>query len=256
MNNISVAIATYNEEKNIEKCLLSVKSLADEIVIVDGSSTDRTVELASLFTDKIEVTTNPKNFHINKQKAIEKSTSEWILQLDADERVSKELAMEIKRAVKNSENNGFWISRKNYFLGKALMKGGQFPDYTVRLYRKGKGSLPQKDVHEQAVVEGKVGYLKNSLLHYPYDSFSAYLKKWNRYNDFIADQIRVELKNKSMLLKLLFALGYLLVRPSHWFLTTYFRHKGFYDSWQGFLFSLFSALRFPVAYIKYLKSTI
>lgn len=251
---LSVAMATFNEEHNIERCLSSIKDIADEIVIVDGSSTDRTVEIAKLYGARIVVTNNPKNFHINKQKAITLCTGEWILQLDADEEVDGKLGKEILEHInkKESEYSGFWLSRKNFFLGKFLMKGGQYPDYTVRLYKKGKGYLPQKDVHEQAVVEGKIGYLSNSLLHYPYQSFMNYLYKWNRYNNFAADQIKHELSRKGYISKVMFAIGYLFVKPTHWFITTYFRHKGFYDSWQGLVFSFFSSLRFPIAYIKYI----
>ncbi|PIR78803.1 MAG: hypothetical protein COU26_04565, partial [Candidatus Levybacteria bacterium CG10_big_fil_rev_8_21_14_0_10_36_30] len=132
-------------------------------------------------------------------------------------------------------------------------KGGQYPDYTIRLYKKGKGRLPQKDVHEQAEVEGKVGYLKNPLLHYPYKNFSFYIEKWNRYNILIATQIKKDMERKNKFERFIFGIGYLIIKPTHWFLTTYIRHKGFVDLWQGFVFSLFSALRFPVAYIKYLQ---
>lgn len=254
MQKLSVVLATYNEEKNLSACLDSVKDIADEIVIVDGTSTDKTVEIAKRYNAKIKITTNPQNFHINKQKAIDMAVNPWILQLDADEHVSRELGEEILEIKKNdSDYAGFWIPRKNYFLGRFLMKGGQYPDYTIRLYKKGKGRLPQKDVHEQAEVEGKTGYLKNALLHFPYKDFKFYIDKWMRYNNFIAVQIRDELKNKNIFLRLLFGIGYLVIKPIHWFLTTYFRHKGFVDSWQGFVFSFFSALRFPVSYIKYMQ---
>lgn len=268
---LSVVLATYNEEKNLARCLESVKDIADEIVIVDGTSTDKTVEIAKKFDAKVTVTDNPPNFHINKQKAIDMARKDWILQMDADEVVSAELASEIKTILdrgslivdvqssdiqhptsKNQDQtssvNGYWIPRKNFFLGRFLMKGGQYPDYTVRLYKKGKGKLPQKDVHEQAVIEGKVGYLHAALLHYPYENFSAYLKKWSKYNVFAGNLLRDELEKKSLAGRLVFGIGYCIVKPGHWFLTTYFRHKGFYDSWQGFVFSLFSALRFPFSY--------
>ena len=133
------------------------------------------------------------------------------------------------------------------------MKGGQYPDYTLRLYRRGKGHLPQVHVHEQAEVTGQVGYLKQALLHYPYGDFAAYLLKWNRYNDLLAGQIKESLRNKNFIVKIGYGIGYLIVKPAHWFLTTYFRHKGFMDLWSGFVFSLFSALRFPVSFLKYLR---
>ncbi len=270
---LSVVLATYNEEKNIARCLESVKELADEIIVVDGTSKDKTVEIAKKFGAKVTVTDNPPNFHINKQKAIDKATGDWILQMDADEVVSPELAKEIssivhgsqftekngsnhskklnpKPSTLNAEINGFWMPRKNFFLGRFLMKGGQYPDYTVRLYKRGKGKLPQKDVHEQAVIEGKVGYLDGALLHYPYENFNHYYKKWSRYNELLAQQIHDDIKNKGTTQKFTTAVGYLFLRPAHWFLTTYIRHKGFYDLWPGFVFSLFSALRFPASYIK------
>lgn len=252
---LSVVLATYNEEKNLPSCLDSLKDIADEIVIVDGTSKDKTVEIAKKYGAIIKVTTNKSNFHINKQMAIDLATKDWILQMDADEHVSQELKEEIKEILEKDpkEFNGYWMPRKNWFLGRFLMKGGQYPDYTLRLYRKRKGRLPQKDVHEQAEVEGKVGYLKSALLHYPYASFGQYLKKWNFYNNFYAMQIKEEQKNKNILQKIFYALMYLFVRPAHWLLTTFIRHKGFYDLGQGFVFSLFSALRFPISYIKSLK---
>ena len=249
---LSVVLATYNEEANLAGCLDSVKGLADEIVIVDGTSSDKTVEIAKKYGARVKITTNKPNFHINKQMAIDMATKDWILQLDGDEHVSPEQKEEIEKILENDpkEYNGYWMPRKNWFLGRFLMKGGQYPDYTLRFYRTGKGRLPQKDVHEQAVVEGKVGYLKSALLHYPYKDFSHYLNKWNRYNILFAGQIKEERAGKNILQKLFYVLGYLFIKPAHWLFTTFLRHKGFVDGWQGFVFSLFSALRFPVSYIK------
>src|SRR3989338_7619182 len=155
MASISIVLATFNEEKNLSDCLESVKDLANEIIVIDGLSTDKTVEIAKKYKAVVKVTSNPPIFHINKQKAIDKATKDWILQLDADERVTPELKKEILSVIndKDNKNAGYWIPRKNWFLGRFLMKGGQYPDYTIRLYKRGKGRLPQKDVHEQAVVE-------------------------------------------------------------------------------------------------------
>lgn len=129
------------------------------------------------------------------------------------------------------------------------MKGGQYPDYTLRLYKRGKGRLPQKDVHEQAEVKGEVGYLKSPLIHMADPSFSHYLKKYRRYTDLIAKNLRENRVGKN---PLVFG-KYTVLLPAWWFLTTYIRHKGFMDSWQGFVFSFFSALRFPISYIKYIE---
>lgn len=249
---ISVVLATYNEEKNLSDCLESVKMLADEIIIVDGSSSDNTVEVAKLFSAKVFVVANQKNFHINKQKAIDKATKDWVLQLDADERVTPELKKEIESRITNHESriNGYWIPRKNWFLGRFLMKGGVYPDYTLRLYKKGKGRLPQVDVHEQAIVDGEVGYLKNPLIHIADPSFSRYLKRFDRYTTFIARQLKEEKTGQNLFI----LLKYLVALPLYWFVLQYGRHKGFLDGWQGFVFAFFSAMRFPVSYLKFLKN--
>src|SRR5687768_13435739 len=119
---ISVVLATYNEEKNLARTLESVKKIADEIVIADGSSTDNTEKIAKSFGAKVIRTTNKANFHINKQMGIDAAHSDWILQMDADEVVPAELADEIEKKInEDSDINGYWMPRKNYFLGKFLM---------------------------------------------------------------------------------------------------------------------------------------
>lgn len=246
---LSVVLATYNEEKNLEACLESVYGWCDEIVVVDGGSKDQTVTIAKKYNAKVFATDNPKIFHINKQKAIDRAQGSWILQLDADERVSKELQREIDGETAKDEYDGYWMPRKNFFLGRFLMKGGVYPDYTLRLYKNGKGKLPQKDVHEQAVVSGPVGYLNTPLIHMADTSLSRYLLRFNRYTDLIAKELK---KNKTFP-PFLF-IDYVFIMPLYWFLWTYVRHKGFMDSWQGFVFSFFSSLRFPVAYMKFVYS--
>lgn len=259
MKKLSVALATYNEEANIKMCLDAVKDWADEIVIVDGESTDKTVEIAKSLGARIISRHNQKNFHINKQIAIDACKYPWILQLDADEVVSLGLKREIEGILRSDEEkgkaikDGYNIPRKNWFLGRFLMKGGQYPDYTIRFYRNGKGRLPQKDVHEQAVIDGEIGFLSEAMLHYPYKNFAAYYHKWQRYNRFAEDLLKTELKHKNIVVKIWVGLKHLLFLPIYWFVWTYGRHKGFYDGWQGFVFCLFSALRFPVSYIIYVK---
>lgn len=247
MNNISVAIAVYNEEKKLPNLLKSVYQWVDEIVIVDGGSTDQTKEIARKYKARIISSDNPANFHINKQKAIDACTQKWILQLDADEVVPEDLKKEILLLREQKEVNGYWMPRKNYFLGTFLTKGGQYPDWTLRLYRRGKGTLPAKSVHEQAVVVGKTEYLTNALLHFSYTNFSEYIEHFNRYTSLFAAEFaeqKIPIGWYSFFLFIWF-------KPSYWFLLTYIRHKGFYDGFTGFVFSFFSALRFPVAYIKY-----
>ncbi|MEK7166700.1 MAG: hypothetical protein AAB874_07870, partial [Patescibacteria group bacterium] len=128
--------------------------------------------------------------------------------------------------------------------------GGAYPDYSLRLYRKGKGRLPQKDVHEQAEVVGSVSYLHEPIIHMADVSFSRYMLRFNRYTELIALQI----KERDAKITLVGLVTYLVFKPIAWFLSVYIRHKGFMDSWQGLIFSFFSALRFPVAYIKFMRN--
>ncbi len=282
---VSVVLATFNEEKNLKDCLESVKDMTDDIVIVDGTSTDRTVEIAKRYNARIVITKNHPIFHINKQKAIDLAKHEWILQLDADERVSKKLAKEIvalaemneeeiedhqknlskkklffrhqqlieerdgKIGKQNGTYNAFFIPRLNYFLGRYLRYGGVYPDGVIRFMRKGNAYLPCKDVHEQMVVEGKVGWLQNDLYHYDSPTFRRYLLRNSRYIDLIA----TDLKEKHTKKNVQNFMRYIFILPISWFLQTYIRHKGFLDGWQGFVFSFFSAFRFPRAYTRYIR---
>lgn len=249
MSKISVVLAVYNEGDNLKACLNAIKDLADEIIIVDGGSVDKTLEIAEEFNSKIIKTYNPPVFHINKNKAIDAASGDWILQLDADEIVSNSLKEEIKKVIKISSYNGFWIPRKNFFLGKFLTKGGQYPDYTLRLYRKGKGRLPAKDVHEQAIVEGKVGYLKNDLLHMRDKEFSIYIHRFNRYTDLLA----LQMKERGEKITLFSFVNNVIFKPFFWFIMVYIRHRGYVDGLSGFIFAFFSSLRFSVSFLKLWK---
>jgi (heptosyl)LPS beta-1,4-glucosyltransferase len=282
---LSVAIATFNEESNIGDCLESIKDLADEIVIVDGESSDKTVEIAKRYGARVKVKKNEPIFHINKQISFDMSEGDWILYLDADERVSSKLKKEIisvinmndeeleayqdslpskrlferhqslveKRdgVVGTSEGNyvAFFFPRLNYFLGKYLRFGGVYPDGVIRLFKRGKAYLPCKSVHEQMVVEGKVGWLQNDLLHIDSPTFGRYLQRNSRYINLIVDEMKAEKMPKS--------LGnffdYMVIKPISWFLMTQIRNKGILDGFQGIVFSFFSALRFPRAYLRYIN---
>jgi len=244
---ISVAIATYNEEANIKRCLDAVSDWVDEIIIVDGSSSDNTVKTAKEFKKvKLISTNNPSMFHINKQKAIDACSSHWILQLDADEVVTKKLKEEIIKTIPDTKYNGFWIKRQNFFLSRFLRKGGVYPDPTIRLYRRGFAKLPCKNVHEQAQVKGDVATLQEDLLHYADPTFSRYLLRNDRYTSLLAQ----ELLEKNVKISLTNFLIYFFIKPVHWFFLTYFRHRGYVDAFPGFVFSWYSSLRFPLAYIK------
>ncbi|MBI5449610.1 glycosyltransferase family 2 protein [Candidatus Gottesmanbacteria bacterium] len=248
MKKLSVAIATFNEEAHIGRSLASVSGWADEIVLVDGGSRDNTVLIAKTFGAKIIETTNPPIFHINKQKALDACSGIWILQLDADEVVTHELRNEIIKMIDgNPKENGYYISRRNYFLGHWLHKGGQYPDYVMRLFKRGKGWFPAKNIHEQIVVEGPVGYLKEPLEHYSYRTMKDYWRKADAYTSLTADELArvAEKKNIASYIQ------YEIVMPVKTFLSIFLRHKGFLDGIYGFLFALFSALHYPIAYQKY-----
>lgn len=271
---LSLCLAVFNEEKNLHYPLDSAIDLVDEVVVVDGGSTDKTVEKALSYGKKVQVirTNNPKMFHQNKQKAIEAAKGDWILQLDADEALSNELKQEIRAIIfsdkqKNNQKkfrvqtgeekdlveiNAFWLSRKNWFLGRFLTKGGVYPDQTIRLYRRGTAYFPCQDVHENVEVVGgpeKTAYLKNPLLHYADPNFSRYLIRWDRYTS-----LEVE-KMKSEGVKKIGFFSYFFWQPIKTFFLMYFRHLGFIDGFSGFVFALFSALRFWVIYIKFKTET-
>lgn len=245
---LSVVLATFNEAEYLPACLSSVQGLADEIIVVDGSSKDKTRAIAKVAGAKVFQVKNQAIFHINKQIAVDKAKGRWILQLDADERVSQELKQEILTIIhKPPVFSGYYLPRKNFFLTKFLTKGGQYPDYVIRLFQKGKGKFPCQSVHEQITIAGKVSYLSNPLIHYADQYFSRYLLRFNRYTSLDANKLVREKKAPGLLM----ALNYFMVKPTTWFLAAFFRHKGFMDGLPGFIFALMSSLRFPVIYIKF-----
>jgi len=282
---LSAAIATYNEEENIGDCLESIKDIVDEIIIVDGSSTDKTVEIAKKYNAKVFLMDNPLIFHINKQKAFDKATGDWVLYLDADERVTKKLGEEILKVIgmnqeelekyqqklkkrnlflrhikvleerdgkigtENGEYAAFFFPRLNYFLGKFLRYGGVYPDGVIRLFKNKKAYLPAKDVHEQMIVLGRVGWLEEDLIHYDSKTFKRYLQRNSRYIDLLVG----DLKKQHLKKNLINSIDYMLIKPAGWFLMTSLRNKGILDGFQGLTFSFFSALRFPRAYWRYIN---
>ena len=245
---ISAAIATYNEEENIIDCLTSLKDFADEIIIVDGNSVDRTAELAQKLGAKVIKTTNKPMFHINKNLAIDACRGDWIFLIDADERVSRELAKEIKTKVaQNPKENGFWINRRNWFLGGFLAKGGAYPDSVIRLFRRGLGRLPEISVHEQVNIEGKVGHLKNDILHFADPNFTRYLLRADRYTTQTAKEIVQKDPGRGPAS----VIYYMFIKPIITFFSIYVRHWGYVDGFRGFVWALFSATHHFLAYVKY-----
>lgn len=249
MKKLSVALAVYNEERYIKQCLDSIKDIADEIILVDGGSTDKTVEIAKAFNAKVIKTDNPPIFHINKQKALDACQGDWILQLDADEIVTKALKAEVQKVISQTKHSGFYIPRKNFFWGHWMRKTGVYPDYVIRLVKNGKATFPCKSVHEQITIDGTVGYLIEPLEHYSYETIKDYWRKANAYTSLTAD----ELHDKQVSKSIASVMEYFFVKPLLTFLTIFVRNQGFVDGIYGFLFSVFSALHFPIAYWKYLK---
>ena len=245
---ISAALATYNEEENITDCIESLDKVADEIVVVDGSSQDRTAEIAKSLGAKVIKTSNKTMFHINKNMAIDNCCNEWIFLIDADERINDDLAREIKQVVgKNPGQNGFFINRKNWFLGGYLKKGGAYPDSVIRLFKKRRGRLPEISVHEQVKINGEVGHLKNDILHFADPTFERYLKRAIRYTDETAHQIEEKNPGRGPLP----IFYYMIAKPFTSFLSIYFRHKGYQDGFRGFIWALFSSFHHFFAYVKY-----
>lgn len=179
MVKLSVIIITKNEEENIRNCLESVK-WADEIVIVDSLSKDKTVEIAKEYTNKI-FQKKWAGYGRQKNLALEKATGDWVLNIDADERVTKELAQEIKGAIQKKEYDGYYIPNKAYFLGKWIKHSGWYPDHHLRLFKKEKGRFDERMVHEAAEVEGKKGYLKGVIEHFTAKSIGEYLRRLDKY---------------------------------------------------------------------------
>ncbi len=243
---LSLCLAVFNEEKNLHYPLDSAIDLVDEVVIVDGGSTDKTIEIAKSYGKKVRIisTDNPPMFHKNKQRVIEAAKGEWILQLDADEELTPELRQEIKDIIRSGSSTvAYNLPRKNWFLTGFLMKGGQYPDHTIRLYKNGVAKFPCRDVHENVEIDGEIGFLKNPLLHYADPDFSRYLMRWDRYTTAEVERMPKDTK--------LNFFNYIIWKPKVTFFMMYFRHKGFMDGFPGFVFALFSSIRFWVIYIKW-----
>lgn len=284
MKKLSVVLATRNEEKNIGDCLKSVKPIANEVIVVDEYSQDRTREIAKKFGAKVYKEFHHDIFHITKQRALDLATGDWILQLDADERVTPELAIEIKQVIqmdyqeiknrrpkdrnrwalfmrhqkiieqrdgpigkKTHEVVAFFIPRLNFFLGKSLRYAGVYPDPAIRLVKKGKARFPAKSVHEIMKIDGEVAWLFNHMEHHDSPTFRRYLARLNRYTDLQAK----ELAERKVPLNLFYLLLYSSIKPLFVFLKLYIRHKGFLEGTHGFIWSFFSALDYPIAYFKY-----
>lgn len=237
---LSVVISVHNEETNIREALESVKNIADEIIVVDNESNDKTVQIAKKYTRNIyEHKNTPETLNKPKNFGFSKATDDWILSLDADERVSPELAKEIS-AIQHSTFNiqhsptGYWMPRKNFVFGKWLKHGIWWPDYQLRLFRRGKGKFPAIHNHENLAVEGPTEKLNNSLIHKSYTSITQYIDKFNHtYTD---NEVENFLNSGKKVL---------WIDAFRWplsdFLKNFFARKSYKDGLHGLVLSLLQA---------------
>ncbi len=227
---LSTVIITLNEEKNIAECLRSV-SFSDEMIVVDSGSTDSTVSLAKSIGAKI-FKKDFKNFASQKNFGIDHATGDWLLLIDADERVTPTLAKEIKKALEEPKAEGYFVIRRNNIFGRWMWFGINRSDRQLRLIRKSAARF-EGLMHERIYYSGKTIKLKNPLLHYSTNSISSYMAKLNLYMNLeakILEKRRFVVGEKEM-----------KQRPFKVFCSHYFIKLGFLDGLEGFLFCILSA---------------
>ncbi|MGD0819306.1 MAG: glycosyltransferase family 2 protein [Desulfomonilia bacterium] len=242
---LTVLIPCFNEERNMEECLKSV-SWADEIFIVDSYSTDRTLDIAKAYTDRI-VQHEFINDAVQKNWAIPQATYDWILIVDCDERVPPELRDEIIDLLSNDQlKDGYWIFRKNYLMNKHVKYSSWGNDSVLRLFRKSKGRYEEKRVHGEIILSN-TGVLNSTLDHYTVPSMGEWVNKINRYTLYKAQ----DKYDKGITFPVL----YMLVRPPLRFLKDYVLRLGILDGWRGFLISAMGAFADLVMTAKLLEMT-
>lgn len=231
-NKISVVIITGNEENNIKDCLQSV-TWAHEIIVVNSESSDNTVKIAREFTENV-YTQKWLGYAKQKSYAISLAKNEWVLSLDADERVTKELADEILNYdLEKTGFSAFRMKRENYFIGKKINECGWGNDYQLRLFKKSRTKLNERLVHEGFIVDGEVSNLKNSIIHYSYRNLKDGFDKINIYSSLESEE-KHSRKNITTF-KILFY-------PVLAFLQHYFIRKGIKDGKHGLMVSLMHAI--------------
>lgn len=230
---ISAAVITLNEEENIRECLESI-SWAEEIVLVDSGSTDCTVQIAKEFTDRV---IHHSWEGINRQRdfTLTQASHDWVLCVDADERVSPGLREEIQRRVEAESDvvDGYRMPRRTYYLGRWIRHSGWYPDRKLRLFRKSKTRFVGKDPHDRPEVDGIVHDLKGHIDHYTYSDISHHLRTIDSFSRTAAENLFQEGKR--------FHLIDLLLRPPWRWLDTYIIKRGFLDGVPGFIIAAGSA---------------
>ena len=240
---ISVCIITYNEEDKIERCLQSV-SWADEIIVVDSGSTDKTVEICKRFTDKIEYRAWT-GYVDQKNHAISLAKNDWILSVDADEEISGDLKKEILKIgeAEKPDYAGFKMPRLTYYLGKWIKHSGWYPDKQLRLFNRRVAKWVGKKLHEHAVVDGNVGILSKPLYHYSYRDLAEHIDTVNR---FAVLWVKEQLRNR----KCRPSVVQLLVHPIIKFFECYVWKRGFLDGYQGLIIAGIAAFYVFLRYAK------
>ncbi|WP_419204231.1 glycosyltransferase family 2 protein [Bordetella trematum] len=229
---LSVIIITKNESANILGCLESV-AFADEFIVVDSGSTDDTVELARSFGAKVQVTPDWPGFGPQKNRALDLATGDWVLSIDADERVTPELADAIRQAMAHGQAQAYEMPRLSWFCGRFIRHSGWWPDYVLRLWKRGTARLTDAVVHEKVVADGKVERLEPHLVHYPYPDFESLINKVNRYSSDGAAMMHAKGRRANVLT----ALGH-----SFWtFVRIYLLRRGFLDGRHGLVLAVTAA---------------
>lgn len=237
---ISALIIAKNEEKNIEDCLKSV-DWADEIILVDSKSTDKTIEIAKRYTDKI-IEHDWQGYAFARDLSLKNANGEWIISLDADERVSAELKDEIQNLLQQENlKNGYLIPRRNYFLDKVIKTCFWYPDHQMRFFRKDSASVSQREVHEGFVVKGEHGVLKNDLIHFTHQDLHSTFDKINKYSSLEVKEI----ENAKHVKKI-----DLVIHPIAAFLNHYISRKGYKDGIHGMMVSIIHAMTNMMRYMK------
>lgn len=245
MTKISATIITFNEEKNINRCIQSLKGVADEIIVVDSGSNDKTVEIASNLGAK--VINNPFEGHIQQKNfAIEKTLHSWVISLDADEALSDELKKSILDIKENLTGVGYEFNRLTNYCGKWIKHGGWYPDKKLRLVKKGAGKWGGKNPHDKFILnENKPLFLKGDLLHYTFYTVEEHKAQIVKFTD-IAAQSLFELGKRSNWIKI-------YVKAFAKFVRNYLIKRGFLDGITGFHICRLSAHATYLRYYKLLK---
>jgi glycosyltransferase involved in cell wall biosynthesis len=245
---LSVCMIARNEAPNIGESLASVIGWASEVIVVDCESGDGTGEIARRMGARVSVRPNDPNLNVNKNASFDLAGEEWILCLDADESIPDELKREIELTISGRPaQNGFKIPRRNFYFGVPLLHGGNYPDFQLRLFRRGRGRFPERHVHERIAIDGPVGELKNPFDHLPYPGFDVWLRKFDFYTGVEATQ----LESRGIPINARTIRHYMITRPLRRWLERLFLKRGIKDGVPGVLAATFDLMTNVVAFGKY-----